>query len=121
MKHSLEMNTTDQGAEATLRLWGELSIEHAKDIKTLLLDTLAKSERVQIILGDVNVMDISFLQLICATHIECCELNKQLSVQGDKEMSLDDFFMDGGFCQQLGCLEKFSKTCVMKNICNSNQ
>lgn len=118
MKYSLDMQTTTEGLEANLCLWGELNIGHANEIKAVLMDGITQADSVKITFGEVAAMDTSFLQMLCAAHIECFTLQKKITIPGGQDSHVSAFFRAGGFFQQLGCVQELSQSCIMKAICN---
>ncbi len=54
----------------TLRVCGEVGLESADQLKTLLLESLASSKKFELDLTDVCVWDVTLMQLVLATERE---------------------------------------------------
>ncbi|WP_028579977.1 STAS domain-containing protein [Desulfogranum japonicum] len=117
MKHTFQQKDSADGSHGILNLWGELTIEYAVAIKDVFVEVLAKVDRIDLFLNDVDVVDVSFLQLLCSFHRECFHQGKQLSVQGEPEDSLVDILYSRGFGRQIGCKGDALRTCCLKKIC----
>ena len=61
--------TTEQrGDSSVIRFQGELSIEHAQEIQETMLSASRDGGTLLIDMSAVTKIDLSFLQLICASH-----------------------------------------------------
>jgi len=78
--------TTNHGGQQTeMILGGSLTLVHATALHQHLMEALDLSARLALTLDQVDEMDISFTQLLCATHYAAVLAGKQMTVTGDKD------------------------------------
>ena len=95
-----------------VRLRGNLTVEHAHELKQSILDALQGNERIVIELEGVTDVDLSFLQLLCAAHKTSMRLGKELTLFGDRSETFKLAVSDAGFPRILGCHEDPDRGCL---------
>ncbi len=77
MEANLKIDKASKTAE--LELGGSLTIQHAAELKKVLIETLEEAETLLLDLDKVQAFDLSSIQLIYATHIASVNSNKMMS------------------------------------------
>lgn len=116
MKHKLKTNNTEDGTEGTLSLWGDLSVNCARETRDVLLEALLKLDIIHLDLRDVETADITLIQMICATSHECLLAGKKITLNSDPGMVVGELFSKVGYCKQVGCPEGGKETCLWEPL-----
>lgn len=116
MKHKLEINNTEDGAEGILSLRGDLSVGCARESKDALLEALQKLDIIHLDLRDVETADITLIQMICATSHECLLAGKKITLNGDPGTVVSELLSKVGYCKQVGCPEGGKETCLWETL-----
>jgi anti-anti-sigma regulatory factor len=82
MQYSLKVNETETGKEGLLTFEGDMTIIHARKIKKALLEAFATVDLLGLNIKTIESADISFVQLICASHREAFLTGKKIIFQG---------------------------------------
>ncbi len=112
MKHSLKVNKTDEGTEGLLSLTGDLTMAHARETKEALLQAIKEVDTLHLDLKEIDSVDVSFVQLMCATHRECFLSEKKVFLQGGVGTSMQRILEQAGYCKQLGCSTDAKENCL---------
>ncbi|WP_045215237.1 STAS domain-containing protein [Desulfonatronovibrio magnus] len=72
----VEIKTDDQGAVMILQ--GNLNIECAKELHNVIVDTISVHEVIRVDMAQVDGVDLSFLQIVCALYKEAVIEGKKL-------------------------------------------
>jgi ABC-type transporter Mla MlaB component len=86
-----------------LRLEGSWTVRRAHELKQILMDALESAESCVLELEDLEEADISFLQLLCATHRASLRLGKSVMIHDKRSVFLKQLVYDAGFKRNLGC------------------
>lgn len=95
-----------------LFLKGALTIEHAGELRQMLIDAFKKTDSVKLNLEDVTEVDLSCLQLLCSAHRTSLDLNKQLLLDGGQPESFQQAIRDAGFTRPVGCRRDPHQSCL---------
>jgi ABC-type transporter Mla MlaB component len=101
-----------QGARERLIISGELTVHHAASVAAALRDVMQTAGAVDVVLEHVTAADVTFPQALCAAHRTAATLNKEITVEGEKEGTLAGFLQAAGFMRHTGCQENTRKTCL---------
>jgi anti-anti-sigma factor len=101
------------GEIALLRITGDMTIENASDLKTVLIDSMADSSHVEINMSEVDTVDVSCLQILCSAHRTAEKEGKKLVVEGIGD-ALTTCLEDAGLPRHMGCLKDHAETCLWK-------
>lgn len=71
-----------EAASGRLSIGGEMTVHHAIELKTALLEAFAEGEELQLDLKTVMEVDLAGLQIICAAHLGAALSGKGFSVSG---------------------------------------
>ncbi|NQU65696.1 MAG: STAS domain-containing protein [SAR324 cluster bacterium] len=81
MNKNLTIDALSQTAE--LKLEGELSIQHATELRSVLTEALDEADTCILDLEGVQVFDLSAIQLLYAFHLAAKSYNKQLTLKDE--------------------------------------
>ncbi|HVN97187.1 MAG TPA: STAS domain-containing protein [Syntrophorhabdaceae bacterium] len=98
--------------ETILHLSGELQIEYAAQLRSLLADSLREADLVKIDLSSVTAADISCLQLFCAAHKTSLAANKLLDLIGIPSTAFKDLARRTGCIRSSGCNPDKGTSCL---------
>jgi ABC-type transporter Mla MlaB component len=95
-----------------LKLSGSVTIGEASRFKDALLDALGAALELQVDLCGVMEIDLTGLQLLCASHQSAQAGGKQLSVNAGGNGAYLDAVVNAGFPRHVGCARDNSGTCI---------
>ncbi len=96
----------------TVTISGRMTIEHAGEIRSALLEAISGGDELHLDLAGVSEADLTGLQLICAAHSSSIRLNKRFAVNAGLSEPLKSIVRDAGFLRHIGCSIDISNTCV---------
>lgn len=94
-----------------LQLSGELVIQHAEELRSLLLESLENKSNIEIDLSMVTDADISSLQLLCSAHKTSIFQSKSLKFIGKISDAFRQNVETSGFYRTKGCSLDRDKQC----------
>ena len=112
MEHILKLRTTDRGQEAQLFFKGSCTLLEAKAIQHTLLEAIDQVDLLSLDLEDIEVVDVSFIQLLCAAHRECFLSAKEIYIEGKTGATMNTFLTTAGYSKQCGCINGAKKSCL---------
>ncbi len=92
-----------QGNADLLTIAGAMTIQRAAEIKGLLADALARSDRLAIDLDGVTEVDLSGLQLLCSAQRTASQSRKHVAFAGPTPEIFRRAAADAGVCVRSGC------------------
>ncbi len=108
----MEANIDVAGDAATLSLAGALTVECAAELKSALMDVLAKAASVRVEFGRVTEMNLSCLQLLCSAHRTAMSEGKAMTVRPDAEGAYRRMTWRAGFVRHEGCEPAGADNCL---------
>jgi anti-anti-sigma regulatory factor len=105
---------TEVNDNNSIRFAGELTIEHAAELQTVLMESLDRLDRLCLLFENVTAVDISFLQLLCSAHRSAVKNNKILWLDRHRPEPLKLTVIEAGFGRQEGCVLDVHQTCIWK-------
>ena len=108
MKYTLE--TSDD--KHVLTLYGELTIEHAGELKKVMIDALKNSEHVNDAIGNVTEIDLTCFQLLCSAHRTALKSNIQLTLSSKDSDIFQQMVRNSGYARHDGCSQDPGQTCL---------
>jgi anti-anti-sigma factor len=108
MEYTLETS----GDMHVLTLNGELTIEHAGELKKVMIDALKNADHVAVTVGDVKEIDLSCFQLLCSAHRTALKSNKQLTLSSRDSKIFQRMVKDSGYARHDSCALNPSQTCL---------
>ena len=106
---------TKSVATKDLVLSGSLSLRSASDIRKQLLVALDEADTVKLLLQDVEDVDLSLVQIICAAHRSAVSNNKVLLLQDKLPDAFVQIIEDAGLNGHIGCSTDDRGCCVWQN------
>jgi len=96
---NLDLKQNDDGSDAGTRLQieGEMTLEHAAEIKQALLDLLAVSGALSVDCAKVDRVDLAGLQLLCSLVRSAVDQKRQLVVDVSSVPVIQQALADAGF------------------------
>ncbi|MDA8414044.1 MAG: STAS domain-containing protein [Desulfobacteraceae bacterium] len=91
---------------------GPMTIQHAGEIRTVLLEALTEAEEVRMEMAQVTEIDVVGLQLLCSAHRTSAGLNKRFTLGGCNETSVTEAMRMSGFARHVGCVQDINHTCL---------
>jgi ABC-type transporter Mla MlaB component len=95
-----------------LKLYGSVTIGQAAGFREALLDALGAASELKVDLSGVTGIDLTGLQLLCATHQSAQAAGKQFSVTDAGNRAYLDTVANAGLQRHVGCSRGSSGTCV---------
>jgi anti-anti-sigma regulatory factor len=90
---------------------GAMTILHAGEIRTAMLEALAEADEVRLEMAQVKEIDLMGLQLLCSAHRTSVSLNKRF-ILGGCCASVKETIQDSGFKRYVGCEQDVDHTCI---------
>ncbi|QTA88353.1 STAS domain-containing protein [Desulfonema magnum] len=100
------------GDMGILTIGGELTIEHAAELRKMLIRSLETLDNVRIRIENVTAVDLSCLQLLCSAHRTALNLNKKLTLSSEASQVFNQTVEDAGYFRLSGCTPDSYKTCL---------
>lgn len=97
----MSFRTADSEGSGRLLLRGNLTIEHAGEIKKELLSAFEQTDRLVLAIESNVIADLSFLQLLCAAHRTACKEKKTFEVDSSAASTIRGLMQEAG-CQHAG-------------------
>lgn len=97
--------------EGMVLLDGELTIDHASELKMLLIRALESADRIYIHLKDVTAVDLSCIQLLCSVHRTAVRAKKHITLDRGNCEIFEQTLKDAGFCRSRDCQKDPYGTC----------
>jgi anti-anti-sigma regulatory factor len=100
----------------TLAIEGECTMDRALELKSILLTAIEGDGDLILNLDHVTETDLSFLQLLCATHRAALRRGKQLALCSNPSMAFVDAAEGAGFLRTMGCQDTLNKECLFTEV-----
>jgi anti-anti-sigma regulatory factor len=108
----------DQSGKAgVLTLDGELTLEHADEIRSSLIKAIINADQVTLNFEKATRADLACLQLLCSAHRTSTRLNKRMTFSGHRPEVLSRAAIDAGFARCTGCDLDRQKSCLWAGNC----
>lgn len=110
----VEFKTKSSGDATVLSIEGELSIEHARDLKAALVESIENSNNLIIELERVTGVDLAGLQLFCSAHRTAEKLKKHLAFSRDVPEAFKESVRNAGYLRHKGCMLSPDNGCLWR-------
>lgn len=107
-----QKNRADTTGIKSVVVNGEMTVQHAGEIRDVLMEGFSDGAGLCLELGNVSEIDIAGLQLLCAAHKTAMTNNKYFSVGGIDCAAIRSVIRDAGFPRHTGCAQDIDKTCI---------
>nr|CRH07023.1 putative Anti-sigma-factor antagonist [Candidatus Magnetococcus massalia] len=91
-----------EGSGGELSLSGDLTIQHAADLQTTLVEAAESCDSVTLNISKVERVDVAGLQLLCSFHRTLLDNGKSLKVQGKVPESFVTSAQAAGYTECMG-------------------
>lgn len=108
----ISLDLKQEGGVRCLTVGGEAMLEHAGELKKKLLELLRSGRQLEIRLQDLQRIDISALQLICAAHRQAVSQNKTLKLCPAAVGDFQSVCCRSGLVRSRGCRFDVQASCV---------
>mgnify|MGYP001459889095 CR=1 FL=1 len=98
--------------DLVVQFTGSMTIHHAEEIKTALLEALGKASKITCNIELVSGIDLAGLQLLCATHRAAAGSGKQFEVLGLEREEMRNVVVGAGFARHVGCMNDENNRCL---------
>ncbi len=99
------------GNATILHLSGELMIDYAVRLRSILSDSLRTADRIEIDVSSVTGIDVSCLQLFCAAHKTAVSMNRSMHFLGVRSPVLKQTARRVGWLRPAGCMPDKGTEC----------
>ncbi len=110
----MEIKLAESNVNNSVKLEGSLTVERAAELKSVLVESLSRMDRLHLVFENVTEVDISFLQLLCAAHHTAARKKKKLTLDGHRPELLRSAVAEAGFVRQEGCAIDVREICIWK-------
>lgn len=105
----------ENDGNTTVSLGGEITIENIGQVREALLEAVQASlHSVTVDFVPDSQVDISLIQLLCASHRSAEGLHKQITLKTPLLPALHKLAFRSGFESSAGCTAQSDKTCLWK-------
>ena len=102
----------EMGKLAECELNGDLNLLALPWIREVFWKGLSEVDELHIVFGDVSIVDLSFLQLLCSAHRTYEEKGKKLTLPRELPPTVMDMIKRSGFSRVKGCPHDRNNTCL---------
>ena len=99
----LKIRTEQSGETGVLVIEGEMIIEHAEELKIILLEALEIQDSLDIAMERVNKVDLFGLQVLCSAHRSAMKAGKELTLFGERPQALRQAIVMAGYGSMVAC------------------
>ncbi len=98
-----------------IKIQDDMTINDSDDYKDLLLNTLEKTDHLIINFEPSVNIDVSCIQLLCASYIYSIKQNKKVEFVGETPQAIKSMLQATGlkFCDI--CIKKYKTMCIWQN------
>ena len=97
------------GETGSLVIEGQMTVEHAEELKMIFLKALENKGSLDITLERVDKVDLFGLQVLCSAHRSAMKAGKELNLTGEQPEALRDAIVMTGYGRNAAC--SAGKTC----------
>ena len=102
----------NNGKQRVLTLSGELTIQNAEHIRSKLLESMQNTEHLTVRVEGVTDVDLTCLQLLCASHKTAIQLEVNLDLDKGQSEAFNQAATDAGFFRHTGCTFDTKQKCL---------
>jgi anti-anti-sigma factor len=102
-----------------ITMFGAMTIHHAAEIRTAMLDAFSEADEVRMGMSQVNEIDVVGLQLLCSAHRNSIAVNKLFKLVECRNASVKKTITDAGLKRHVGCVRDVDHTCIWMEVENN--
>jgi anti-anti-sigma regulatory factor len=91
---------------------GDMTVQHAAGIKDVLIKALKETEHVLLEFGQVGIVDLSALQLMCSAHRTATAQKKTLAYASEPPDAYRNAMEAAGYLRTKGCYLDSTESCI---------
>ncbi|MBF0558345.1 MAG: STAS domain-containing protein [Nitrospirae bacterium] len=110
----LNFNIKQTGDVGLLTLEGDLTVDHAEELKLALLNMMGIADNVVINIENIDAADLTCLQLFCSAHRTFTALKKNMHLLDKQPAVFRRVFEEAGLPRHTGCSLDTQKSCLWK-------
>ncbi len=108
----IDHTTEQKGDVKVLQLRGDLTVQHACELRSILLASLEEAECIELDLSSIREVDTSCLQLFCAANRTSRGMKKLLTVRNNPSEAARQAIRRAGYpCSSL-CIRDRENQCI---------
>jgi len=100
----LKTRMEKSGGTGTLTLEGEMIVDHAEELKGIVLDALQHSGTLVLDLARISKVDLFGLQVLCSAHRSALKTDQKMSIHGEQPDAFRDAIHMAGFNCSVACV-----------------
>lgn len=109
----LECESGSGGSEVTvLKVSGDMSMSHAEEVKSALLQVIETNLKVLVDLEKVTKIDLTAIQLLCAAHRYATRKNRTFAFALPPKGNVRDALIAAGYSRHVGCIHDEQGSCI---------
>lgn len=112
MSVSLRIEDDGQPGSVSIHVGGELTVQHAAELRACLLSALNGAQSVRIDLQAVEDIDLTCLQILCSAHKSALFAGKALCLGNETPQHFKDSLNVAGFSRLQGCTMDTGDSCL---------
>jgi len=105
------------GKPNKLTFSGDMTLLQAAQVRERLQQGLSAADTLEVAFSDVDNVDLSLIQILCAAHRSARKAGKSISLPGTLPDDLVRLIDDGGFHGHIGCALDGRVACVWEPQC----
>ena len=109
---NISVNIANDGQKAKLSVSGSLTVQYASNLLDTLRDIAAANQNLDVEVGEVDSVDMTFFQLMCSAHRTFSAADKHFLLKQGKNNLLKKGAASG-FLRHKGCSRDKFGTCAM--------
>lgn len=105
------------GGKRKLTFSGDLTLLQVAQMRETLRQELESTEALEVVFSEVENVDLSLIQVLCAAHRSARKAGKEISLPGTLPDAFVRLIDDGGFHGHIGCALGGRVACVWEPQC----
>lgn len=112
MSVELRIEDDDRPGSLLIRIQGELTVQHAAELKACLLSALSSAQSVRVDLEAIEDIDLTCLQILCSAHKSALFAGKNLCLGDETPEHFRNSLDAAGFSRLQGCTMDTGDSCL---------
>ena len=108
----MESTRNESEKKEVINLTGDLTIEHASELKSVLMKTIEAADQVEIRIEEVRKVHLAALQLLCSACCTALKSKKNLVLGAPVPKMFLNVVQKAGFIRHMGCTLNPNKRCL---------
>jgi anti-anti-sigma factor len=117
----IDYKVKEDGNNRILTMSGDLTIQSAATLQTILLDSLKDTNSLVINIENITAVDMSCLQLFCSAYRTAEASDKSFAIDSTCAETFREAARDAGYAGQSGCGQECECNCLMVEDTHNGQ